>query len=137
MKEILRNIISIFLAVIVLLSTMSFTINKHFCGDHLVSTSVFLKAKTCGMDNPQTSDKNCESMVKDCCKEEIQLIEGQDDLKLDLTDLDSKQQYFLYTMVFTYIDLFDGLDKHIVPYKHYTPPLVVKDIQLLDETFLI
>ena len=137
MKEILRNIISIFLAVIVLLSTMSFTINKHFCGDHLVSTSVFLKAKTCGMDNPQTSDKNCESMVKDCCKEEIQLIEGQDDLKLDLINFDSHQKYFLYAMVFTYIDLFEGLDKNIVPYKHYTPPLVVKDIQLLDETFLI
>ena len=137
MKDFLRNIISIFLAVIVLLSTMSFTINKHFCGDHLVSTSVFLKAKTCGMDNPQTSNKECSVIKKDCCKEHTQLIEGQDDLKLDLTDLDKQQQLFLCSFVLTYLDLFEGLEKNIVPYEHYNPPMVVKDIQLLDETFLI
>jgi hypothetical protein len=137
MKEFLRNITALFLAVLVLASTMSFTINKHFCGDHLVSTSVFLKAKSCGMDNPQTSKKDCETIVKDCCKEEQQLIEGQEDLKLDLTDLNDQQQLFLHSFVLTYIDLFEGLEKHIVPYKHYRPPLVVKDIQLLDEVFLI
>ncbi len=137
MKEPLRNIVSIFLAVIVLLSTMSFTINKHFCGDHLVSTTVFLKAKSCGMDNPQTSDKECETIVKNCCSEEIQLIEGQDDLKLDIIDLDQQQFIFLSSFVISYIDLFEGLEEHIVPFEHYNPPLVVRDIQLLDETFLI
>jgi hypothetical protein len=136
MKEFFRNISAVLLALMVLMSTMSFTINKHFCGDHLVSTSVFLKAKTCGMDNPQTTEKNCETIVKDCCNEEVQLIEGQDDLKFDVIDLDN-QQFLVYSIVLTYIDLFEGLDKHIVPYKHYKPPLVVKDIQLLDEVFLI
>ena len=116
---------------------MSFTINKHFCGEHLVSTSVFLKAKSCGMDNPQTTNKECETIVKDCCKDEQQLIEGQDDLKLDLIDLSDQQHYILYSLVLTYIDLFEGLEKHIIPYEHYYPPLVVKDIQLLDEVFLI
>jgi hypothetical protein len=136
MKEFFRNITTVFLAVLVLLSTMSFTINKHFCGDHLVSTSVYLKAKSCGMDNPQNNEKDCETIKKNCCNEEVQLIEGQEDLKLDLTDLD-KQQHFIHYIVLSYIDLFEGLEKHIVPYKHYKPPLVVKDIQLLDEVFLI
>jgi len=136
MKEFFRNSIAVFLAVIVMVSTMSFTINKHYCGDHLVSTSVFLKAKSCGMDNPQTTDKDCETIIKNCCSEEVQLIEGQDDLKLDLTELD-QQQLFIYSFVLSYIDLFEGLEKHIVPYKHYKPPLVVRDIQLLDEVFLI
>ncbi len=137
MKELLRNIVSVFLAVIVLLSTMSFTINKHFCGDHLVSSSVFLKAKACGMDVPQTSNKECETIIKDCCKEEIQLIKGQDDLKLEVSDLNTQQQFFLCSFVFTYIDLFEGLERHIVLYEHYNPPLVVRDILILDEVFLI
>lgn len=136
MKEFFRNITAVLLAVLVLTSTMSFTINKHFCGGHLVSTSVILKAKSCGMDSPQTKDRDCETFVKNCCNEETQLIEGQEDLKLDLTDLDQKQ-LFIYSFVLSYIDLFEGLEKHIVPYEHYKPPLVVRDIQLLDEVFLI
>ena len=137
MKEFFRNITAVLMAVLVLISTMSFTINKHFCGDHLVSTSVFLKAKSCGMDKPQTTDKNCETIKKNCCDEEVQLIEGQEDLKIELTDLNNQQQLFLYSFVLTYIDLFEGLKEQIVPYKHYKPPLVVRDIQLLDEVFLI
>ena len=136
MKAIFRNTTAVLLALLVLTSTLSFTINKHFCGEHLVSTAIFLKAKSCGMDNPQTTDQNCETMVKNCCSEKVQLIVGQEDLKLDLTEFQQHYQIFNST-VLVYIDLFEGLDEHIIPYKHYRPPRVVRDIQLLDEVFLI
>ena len=138
MKDFFRNITALSLAGLVLLSTMSFTINKHFCGDYLVSTSVVVKATTCGMEKQMPSTKkDCSISKKNCCKEVSQLIEGQDDLKLNFSDISFQQQVFITSFVFTYINLFEGLDTNIVPFKYYSPPLVVKDLQLLDEVFLI
>ena len=138
MKDIFRNITAISLACLMLLSTMSFTINKHFCGDHLVNTSVILKADTCGMDiNFPPTEKDCSIKKKNCCKDEIQLVKGQDDLKLDFSDLNFKQQVFITSFVITYSNLFEGQASQFVPLNDYSPPIVVKDIQLLDEVFLI
>ena len=138
MKEFFRNITAVSLACLVLLSTMSFTINKHFCGDYLVSTSVVVKATTCGMEKQMPSTKkDCSILKKNCCKEVSQLIEGQDDLKLNFSDISFQQQVFITSFVFTYINLLKGLDTNRAPSKYYSPPLVVKDIQLLDEVFLI
>ena len=39
--------------------------------------------------------------------------------------------------VYSYINLFEGLEKNIVPFKNYSPPLIVTDIQVLDQVFLI
>jgi len=138
MKDFFRNITAVSLACLMLVSTMSFTINKHFCGDHLVSTSVILKAETCGMEKQiPTTEKGCSVMKKNCCKNEIQLVKGQDDLKIDFSELDFQQQIFITSFVITYSNLFEGIDTQIVPFKEYSPPLVVKDIQLLDQVFLI
>ena len=138
MKDFFRNITALSLAGLVLLSTMSFTINKHFCGDYLVSTSVVVKATTCGMEKQMPSTKkDCSISKKNCCKEVSQLIEGQDDLQLDFSDISFQQQVFITSFVFTYINLLKGLDTNRAPSKYYSPPLVVKDIQLLDEVFLI
>ena len=138
MKEFFRNITAVLLASLVLLSTMSFTINKHFCGDRLVSTSVVLKADTCGMETQKPSpNEGCTTLKKNCCKDELQLVEGQDNLKLDFSDINLQQQIFILSFVTTYINLFEGLDTNIIPLNDYSPPLVVKDIQLLDEVFLI
>ena len=138
MKDFFRNITAVSLACLMLVSTMSFTINKHYCGDHLVSTSVILKAETCGMEKQiPTTKKGCSVIKKNCCKDEIQLVKGQDDLKLDFSELDFQQQNFITSFVITYTNLFKGLDTQIIPFKDYSPPLVVKDIQLLDQVFLI
>lgn len=138
MKDFFRNITAVSLACLMLVSTMSFTINKHFCGDHLVSTSFVLKAETCGMDEQlPISKKGCSIKKKNCCKDEIQLVKGQDDLKLDFSNLNFQQQVFITSLVITYSNLFKGQATQIVLFNDYSPPIVVKDIQLLDEVFLI
>ena len=138
MKEFFKNITAFSLACLVLLSTMSFTINKHYCGYKLVSTSVVLKAETCGMEMQKNSiNESCKILKKDCCKDESQLFEGQDNLKLNFSDLNLQQQVFITSFVYSYIDLIKEFDTNIFPFKEYSPPIVVKDIQLLDEVFLI
>lgn len=132
-KTILHKAFSINLAVIVLFSTFSFTVEKHFCGDRLVDIAVFSDVKGCGMEVAKTLEKK-----KSCCKDEVEIIKGQDDLKLDRFDkLSIEKQLFITSFVITYAALFESLPKHIVPHRDYSPPNLVADIQLLDQVFII
>lgn len=139
MNVFLKNSIAICLAVLVLFSTMSFTLSSHYCGDHLVSTSIFTKAKSCGMKMQQSSDiEACSMLKKNCCKDEIKLIQGQKDLKIDFYNINfQQQQYFITSFALTYLSLFKIEEPSFVPFINYSPPLVVKNIQKLDETYLI
>lgn len=119
------------MALLVLFSTMSFTVDKHFCGDFLVDQAVFSEAETCGMEHhPGMTEKGG-------CSDDSVSVEGQKNLKISFNDLDLDQQVFLFTFTHSYSNLFEEPLKRPVPYLNYTPPLLVYDIQLLDETFLI
>ena len=134
-KQALHKMFSVVLALLVLLSTVSFTIDKHFCGDILVDSAVFSKAKTCGMemDNNQNS-----SLKKTCCKDEVEIVKGQDELKLTPIDhLKFDYQFVVSTFVYSYLNLFESLPKQVVPHKDYSPPDLVTDIQILDQVFII
>ena len=50
MKDFYKKISAILMAVVVLFSTMSFTISEHYCGDKLVDSALFSKAEFCGME---------------------------------------------------------------------------------------
>ena len=129
MKQFLQHIASLTLAILVLFSTFSFTVDKHFCGSHLVDKAVFSKAKTCGMD--------MGDMAEGCCTNEKSSVEGQDELKLNFDSLDLDQQVFITTFAYTYFQLFETLPKEEIPFSDYSPPLLVYDIQLVDQVFLI
>lgn len=120
------------MALLVLFSTVSFTVDKHFCGKILVDQAVFSEAKTCGMHADDSSEAE-----DTCCDEEKVIVEGQKELKISFDDLDLEQQVFLSAFSFSYLELFDGEQQTETPLFHYKPPLLVYDIHLLDETFLI
>ena len=138
MKQFFQKIAAIFMALVVLVSTMSFTISEHYCGDHLVDSALFSKAESCGMEMQQPpSEEDCSIQKDNCCSDIIKQIEGQNELKRDISNLSFNQQVFVASFVYSYINLFEGLDKNIVPFKNYSPPLLVTDIQVLDQVFLI
>lgn len=130
MKQALRQISSFMLAMMVLFSTMSFTIEKHFCGDHLVDKAVFSEVKTCGMQMDGMGEGHC------CTNEKIS-VEGQDEMKVSFDSFDLHQQVFLTTFTYSYFELFESIPAEPVPFKDYSPPLLVIDIQLVDQIFLI
>ncbi|CAM1346367.1 conserved hypothetical protein [Tenacibaculum crassostreae] len=126
------------MALVVVFSTMSFTINSHFCGDTLINTSYFSEAKTCGMEMKQENNKECSITKKNCCKDVTQLIKGQDNFKKSVFDsLSYDQQLFIAAFYYSYFNLFEGLHNRVIPFKDYSPPFVVKDIHVLDEVYLI
>lgn len=123
---------------VVLFSTMSFTIDLHYCGDTLMDTAIFQKAKTCGMEiQKTTTGSDCSVIKKDCCKEEQIVVKGQDELKIAFEKLSFDQQIFVASFVYSYENLFEYFEENAYTFSEYPPPLIVKSIYKLDETYLI
>ena len=142
MKKGFYKSISTVLALLVLVSTFSFTVDRHYCGSFLVDQAVFSKAYTCSMESTCSIDMHSHSGTDlmdqdDCCSNQNISVDGQDELKISFEALDLNQQLFLTAFTYSYSNLFEGLPQQVIPYKNYTPPLIVKDIPVLNDTFLI
>lgn len=125
------------MAMVVLFSTMSFTVDMHYCGGTLMDTAIFQKVETCGMDMEMPASKGCSVTKKNCCNDDQLLVDGQDELQLHVDTISFEQQVFIASFIHTYINLFEGVDKNISSYEDYEPPLVIKQIYKFDETYLI
>lgn len=138
MKLIFTKIASMLMALLVLFSTFSVTIEKHFCGDFLVDVAYFGSSKGCA-DEVGEEDCDTEEVIqkKKCCKDEIQYIEAQEDLLAALKKLTVKKQQFIIAFTYTYNNLFLDEEKDTVLNKNYSPPNIVADIQVLHEVFII
>ncbi len=134
-----HKIASFLMALLVLFSTFSFTVDKHFCGNTLVDTAVFGKGSTCVMEMPNSSftSDDCSIASKNCCHDEKVLVCGQDDLIMSYIELSFQQQLFVSSFVYRYINLFKGIDEIVTPLDDYSPPILVKNLHILNETFLI
>jgi len=118
---------------------MSFSISEHFCGDQLVDTSYFFTADSCNMMDMQmpVSSDECTIEKEDCCSDNNEFIQGGSEVQPIVTSLNLEQQFYIASFVYTYINLFEGLENNVIPFKNYIPPLIVKDIQVIDNVFLI
>lgn len=138
MKAVFHKIMSLVMALVVLFSTTSFTVNMHYCGDHLVDMKIYQEAEGCGMEIPMTNLTSETGLSKTpCCKNEQLLIQGQDELQTPIDNLSFSIEYFVIATVYSYINLFESLPKETIPFKEYVPPNLVADIQVLDQVFII
>ncbi len=125
------------MAFVVLFSTMSFTLNMHYCGDVLVETAMFHKAEGCGMEMEKPSADGCSITKKNCCNDEQLVVDGQDELQLQVDKISFEQHLFIASFVYTHVNLFEGLDNNVSSYEAYEPPLVIRQLYKIDETYLI
>lgn len=127
----IHKAMSAIMVILVLFSTVSFTVEKHYCAGNLIDVAIFTEVDKCG-DNME------ESPIKSCCKDEVDVVKGQDQLLVNSFDeLDFNKQIFLTTFVHSYSNLFVSLPKQIIPFKDYSPPNLVYDIHVLDQVFII
>lgn len=138
MKSTLQKIGSTLLALLVLFSTFSFTVEKHYCGDFLVDVSFFGDAQDCA---EELGEEDCDSpqviQKKKCCKDEVEKIEGQDDLKNSIEKFDLEKQQFLVAFIQSYKSLFLAESQQKKENIHHIPPKLIKDLQVLHEVYII
>ena len=139
MKSLIRKSIAIFLAGIVLLSTVPFALNIHFCDDSMASFSFMHNAETCGMEvatNPTTC-KTPSIHKKSCCKDQQIVKQSQDDLKTALTQISFGQKVFFVSFFSSYYSLLNSEPSADVLFAIYAPPFIKRDVQVLHQSFLI
>jgi hypothetical protein len=122
------------MAFLVLFSTFSFTVEKHYCGEFLVDVSYIGEAEGCGMK----MEASTVSKKKNCCKDEVHQVEGQDELQQGSSvDFDLKNQEFLTAFIASYRDLFISIKSTKINYGHFSPPDIPLNYQVTYQTFLI
>lgn len=137
MKEIVKKISAFTLSLIVLLSSMSFTIEKHFCGGELMDISYFGEADGCDMDDLSTVSSYEVVKENSCCVDETQIVESTTFDKERITKVTQKNIEFVAFFAYSYINIFNEVLLEEEPYKEFSPPDIIQDIQVFHQSFLI
>lgn len=134
MKAFAQKTGSVLLAFLLLFSTLSFTMDMHFCGKTLVDFEIFHEAEGCGMsmDDSLMTEMGC------CSDVEIAVF-GQDDLKFPQWDsLKAPLQVFVAAAAAYLPQLLAWEpDAAFIPFKEYSPPLLIRDLPVNYGVFLI
>lgn len=142
MVAIFHKIISFFLALLVLFTSFSFTVNKHICGGKVVNTALFVSADTCGMEmdvcknNPNRKTET-GMQKKPCCQDVSKLIQGnKNNQQAQQVTISFPQVLFLQAFVSTFILKYQEAIA-IAVNKHYSPPNINIDIFSFFQVFRI
>ena len=137
MKEVLKKISAVLMVAILLLSTTSFAVYKHFCGDNLVAISTEKVDSCCVTENTPLESNKLNFSEEDCCKNEatiknIQLFDTSSSIKLT-----KSQTLFLTSFYFNFIEKSTFVNNTKSYYKDFSKPKLVINKQVLFQTFLI
>ncbi len=131
-----HKIFSIALSFLVLILSLSLTIEKHFCGETLVDVSIFSEPDNCCDDSLEVAKS--DTIKKSCCKDEVDILDGLSEITINsFEDLDVIHQQVLFAYSYSYLNRFEDFSNGVISYKNYSPPKLIKDIHVLDEKFLI
>jgi hypothetical protein len=139
MKKVFSKIIAFLMAFVMLFSTISFTVGKHYCGEMLVDLSFFKEASSCGMELSKDTSRDCSVSRMNCCKDITIVVQGQEDLRNSSSLEGFNPIKIVATQPITCYLLGDFTESYIKKdtFKEYSPPLLIRDILLFDQILLI
>jgi hypothetical protein len=137
MKKFSLKIASILMAFVVVFTTLSFTVDMHFCGDTLVETAVFQKVKGCGMELQKSSKDGCVVKSNNCCNDKQLTIDGQQELQISVSAFSFEQPLYVTSIPNTENEFSEVIDKNLLLYRGYFPELVTRQLYKTAETYLI
>ena len=130
-----------FLALLLLFSSTSFSVSKHFCGGEVVSISYYLAAEGCGIE-PQKdmcpADLQISHVSKtSCCSEETKVLQGSDFLEKTTKITPSKLGQFFAVFPCTELSALLAATVNSYQASVYKPPPLFTERIVLYESFLI
>lgn len=125
------------MALLLLLSTISWTVEKHMCMGRIMDIALFDQAESCCPDTGFGLLEDASVKKEHCCHNEGFTMQGQDNLTHNFSDVSFSQQVFLVSFISSYLGLFqEPLVKNTL-FNAYPPPLLDKDLNILHQVFLI
>ncbi|OIQ27956.1 MAG: hypothetical protein BM564_11205 [Bacteroidetes bacterium MedPE-SWsnd-G2] len=82
LKKVFYKLSAMMLAIVVLFSSVSFTVDKHFCAGNLIDVSILSSVERCGGDAMKSYESEHQSLTKGCCKDVREIVEGVDVLNI-------------------------------------------------------
>ena len=136
----MKQIISILLTLLLLISNTGITYAQHFCGGHQMMAKVTIGQErlSCGMAPVKDlCEETGQSNTHSCCKNRYTQVEFDDTVEQPLIEFQIIPLLDVINKAF-FPDGFEilTLQKEVV-YTIYNPPPLIKDIPVLLETFLI
>ncbi len=129
------------MALLVLISSLGFTINKHYCGGELQEIAINADVDPCPMCKAKEAVPACHDTSNEnnaCCENE------QDKVKTSEFNMAKKAEKQLINdfqfVAFTYVLLTDIHATDVASnsfYKDYSPPLIDHDIPVEVQSFLL
>lgn len=136
----LSPILSVMLALLVLVSSSSFTVNMHFCGGQVQSVSLIEEAAPCPMEvQLPPCHKKMAVKKSGCCEDKHVAYEGKD-FNTQVNDFSMLTWQTInwvaaLPVIMEVIQVNEALAfSNYTPYK---PPIVGRDIPVLVQSFLI
>ena len=138
MEKYISKTAAIFVALVVLLSTMSFTVDVSYCEGQLIDASISSKANPCEPEITTTLASDCCLDQKRCCSYQQIVVEGQNEIRINsFEELKLNRQLFVVILFHPHLDLFEALPKYIARYNEYSPPQLMIDLLVAHQVFLI
>lgn len=141
--QFIRTILSLALAVMVLVSSTTFTVGLHLCRGHVSDIAVMQKAQPCAMELMAAelgfADEDCGMVSKmRCCQDRTLSFEGTDyqykaTKPVTLQDVTAVPAIVPFLLSFVSPAQSTGYTS----FNSYKPPLILRDVTILVQTFLI
>ena len=137
LKSIISKIGSLFLGVLVLFSSFGFTVSTHLCGGDKIKSAVgFVKTDlTCGMKKVTSQCPQKNQLQSVCCQNIFEYHHIEDNVKKE------KAEIFVpdFKLDFNQIELksLSRIALNLTYFNDFSPPLIVKNIPVIHQSFLI
>lgn len=135
-KFLFHKTAALIMAILVLVSTVSFTVEQHFCAGNLIDVAFFTDVEKCGFDSSDDTDSKIE--IKSCCQDKVEIFIGQDHLKVDIPDdIDVGQKLVFSIDKHIHKTNYSYLKVSLVAFETYIPPNLITDFRVSHQVFLI
>jgi hypothetical protein len=134
----MKNIFLVILGLMILVTSMGFTLSSHICRGKRVKTIVGVVTGdvSCGMEKVENNCVTGEQMKSDCCQDEFQKIQNDNDYTQRQVKFDTFHDFAVI-----FIDVFNNLlptsSIRTTFYKEYSPPPIIRNIPVMVQSFLI
>ena len=136
----MKKAIAISLALVLLTSNIGLAMVTHYCGGQAVKSQLMIGHGNlgCGMsDMEMATEHNSKEKSLEysgCCEDQYQSFEIEDDFNLLQLSLNLD---FVTAFVHSFLDVVLLSEEEHPQHAHYSPPVLFRDIPILNQVFII